>query len=198
MYNRRSTNNFTTMATKSDRNTPFEVHNFWPEAAFSEPPTHSKLPEAGHRELFERAFGDLIDMRKTSPTIPDNAPTFVLNDSTKDMLKVLGKTEEAKRFDEGKTNWSLIPFEAVEDIAKVLEFGAKKYAAWNFTNAGGMNHSRVINSCLRHLFAYMRGEDKDPESGLSHLSHAGCNILFLLYYNKYPDMFKAKDDRHVR
>ena len=109
----------------------------------------------------------------------------------------LQQPKEALRFDEGKTNWSLMPFEAVEEINKVLEFGANKYAAWNFTKDGGMNHSRILNSCLRHIFCYMRGEDLDKESGLSHLAHAGCNILFLLYYKKYPEVF-TKDDRHVR
>lgn len=109
----------------------------------------------------------------------------------------LEQPKEALRFDEGKTNWSLMPFEAVEEINKVLEFGANKYAAWNFTKDGGMNHSRILNSCLRHIFCYMRGEDLDKESGLSHLAHAGCNILFLLYYKKYPEVF-TKDDRHVR
>ncbi len=104
---------------------------------------------------------------------------------------------EARRDDSGKTNWSLMPFEAVEEINKVLDFGAKKYAEWNWTNSGGMKHSRVINSCLRHLFAYLRGEDKDPESGLSHLAHAGCNILFLIYYTKYPEVYN-KDDRHSK
>jgi hypothetical protein len=104
---------------------------------------------------------------------------------------------EAVRYDQNKTNWSLMPFEAVEEINKVLEFGANKYAAWNFTKSGGMNHSRVLNSLLRHVFSYMRGEDLDPESGLSHLAHAGCNILFLLYYKKYPEIF-TKDDRHIQ
>ena len=109
----------------------------------------------------------------------------------------LPKPKQAVRFDSGKTNWSLMPFEALEEINRVLEFGANKYAAWNFTEHGGMNHSRVLNSCVRHIFSYMRGQDLDPESGLSHLAHAGCNILFLLYYKKYPEVF-TKDDRHVR
>ena len=69
----------------------------------------------------------------------------------------LEQPKEALRFDEGKTNWSLMPFEAVEEINKVLEFGANKYAAWNFTKDGGMNHSRILNSCLRHIFCYMQG-----------------------------------------
>jgi capsule polysaccharide export protein KpsC/LpsZ len=110
---------------------------------------------------------------------------------------VIEPVQEALRYDQNKTNWSLMPFEAVEEISKVLEFGAKKYAAWNFTKNGGMQHSRIINSCLRHIFAYMRGEDVDPESGLSHLAHAGCNILFLLYYKRYPQIF-TKDDRNIQ
>lgn len=110
---------------------------------------------------------------------------------------VVEPVQEALRYDQNKTNWSLMPFEAVEEIAKVLEFGAKKYAAWNFTKNGGMQHTRIINSCLRHIFAYMRGQDLDPESGLSHLAHAGCNILFLLYYKRYPQIF-TKDDRNIQ
>lgn len=106
-------------------------------------------------------------------------------------------TKEALRYDTGKTNWSLMPFEAIEEINKVLEFGAGKYAEWNFSENGGMKWSRIINSCLRHIFSWMRGEDNDKESGLPHLAHAGCNILFLLYYIKRPDIF-TKDDRHKR
>jgi len=96
--------------------------------------------------------------------------------------------------DAGKADWSLMPFEAIEEINKVLEFGAKKYAAHNWKLGTGFKYSRILNSLLRHIFAYMRGEDNDPESGLSHLAHAGCNIVFLLYYNRYKDKFN-NDDR---
>ena len=100
----------------------------------------------------------------------------------------------AIKHDSGKTDWSLMPFEAVEEINKVLEFGAGKYAAHNWTEGTGFKYSRVLNSLLRHIFAFVRGEDKDPESGLSHLAHAGCNVLFLLYYIKHKDRY-ANDDR---
>jgi hypothetical protein len=89
-----------------------------------------------------------------------------------------------------------MPFEAIEEINKVLEFGAKKYAAHNWKLGDGFKYSRLLNSLLRHIFAYMRGEDTDPESGLSHLAHAGCNIVFLLYYNKYKTKYN-NDDRKV-
>ena len=102
--------------------------------------------------------------------------------------------QEAKKLDTGKTEWSLMPFDAVEDIVQVLEFGAKKYSRDNWKAGEGFKYSRVLNSLLRHIFAYMHGEDVDPESGLSHLAHAGCNILFLLHYNKNKNRYR-NDDR---
>lgn len=105
--------------------------------------------------------------------------------------------KEAVKHDDGKTDWSLVPFEALEGMADVLTFGAKKYASWNWTDGGGFSYSRVLRSCLRHIFAFMRGEDNDPESGLSHISHAQCNLLFLAYYIRDKKKFN-KDDRNVR
>lgn len=100
----------------------------------------------------------------------------------------------AVRFDSGKPDWSLLPFKAVEEIIKVLEFGAKKYARGNFATGNGIEYSRVINSLIRHTVAFSKGEDLDPESGLSHMAHAGANVLFLLHYEKNKDKFK-NDDR---
>lgn len=106
------------------------------------------------------------------------------------------KVDVAIKHDSGKADWSLMPFEAVEEINKVLEFGAKKYAAHNWKQGGGFKYTRILNSLLRHIFAFMRGEDKDPESGLSHMAHAGCNILFILYYLKYKEKY-SNDDRII-
>ena len=103
----------------------------------------------------------------------------------------------AIKHDSGKANWSLMPWEAVEEINKVLEFGANKYAAHNWQQGEGFRYTRVLNSLLRHVFAYMRGEDLDPESGLSHMAHAGCNVLFILYYIKNKSRYK-NDDRYVQ
>lgn len=84
------------------------------------------------------------------------------------------------KHDFGKARLDLLPFEAITEIAKVLEFGATKYSAHNWR--GGFVWSRTFAALLRHLWAFWRGEDKDPETGLSHLAHAGCNILFLLTF----------------
>jgi len=107
------------------------------------------------------------------------------------------KSTTAIRYDSGKADWSLMPWEAVEEINKVLEFGAKKYAKHNWQQGEGFSYTRVLNSLLRHVFSYMRGEDLDPESGLSHMAHAGCNVLFILYYIKNKSRYK-NDDRYVQ
>jgi hypothetical protein len=102
-------------------------------------------------------------------------------------------TSPGAKYDGGKVGVWMLPTEPLEDIARVLDFGAAKYAAFNWTN--GIKYSRIYASLLRHLFAWWRGEDTDPESGLSHLSHAGCNILFLLQFARSRKSF---DDRPVK
>jgi hypothetical protein len=35
---------------------------------------------------------------------------------------------------------------------------------------------------MRHMWAWWRGEEKDPETGMSHLWHAACCVMFLIAY----------------
>lgn len=98
-------------------------------------------------------------------------------------------TSVATKDDGGKLDWTLLPYDALEDIVKVLEFGAKKYARDNWRNGKGLGISRVTKSTMRHLVAYLRGEKEDPETGLSHWAHIGCNVLFVLHYLKHPDKY---------
>jgi hypothetical protein len=75
----------------------------------------------------------------------------------------------------------LSPF-ALEEIAKVMTFGAKKYSADNWRE--GFEYSRLISAVLRHITAYQRGETLDPETGLSHLAHASCGLMMLLEFER--------------
>jgi hypothetical protein len=87
---------------------------------------------------------------------------------------------EGVKHDDGKLPWHLLPFDALEEVVKVLQFGAKKYAPRNWEK--GMAWHRLIRAALGHVISFARGQDKDPETGLSHLAHAGCCVLFLLAY----------------
>lgn len=87
---------------------------------------------------------------------------------------------EGRKDDAGKLPYDLLPPDAVEEILKVLQFGANKYAPRNWEK--GMKWSRCFAALMRHMWAFWKGEDLDPETGYSHLAHAGCCILFLLAY----------------
>lgn len=86
----------------------------------------------------------------------------------------------AVKHDEGKLPWDLMPFDALEEVVKVLRFGAAKYAPRNWE--AGLPWSRIFSSAMRHLVQWFKGDDVDRESGLHPLAHAACCVLFLLAY----------------
>jgi hypothetical protein len=100
-------------------------------------------------------------------------------------------TGSAMKFDTDKLPVNLLSSEALLQTAAVLKFGADKYHAHNWRD--GFAWSRPLAAAMRHIMAYNDGEDKDPESGLSHLAHAACCIMFLLEFEKtHPEL----DDRY--
>jgi hypothetical protein len=91
------------------------------------------------------------------------------------------KQKEGVKNDSGKLPVDLLPVDALEEIAKVLQFGAEKYEPRNWEK--GMKWSRIYAACIRHLWAWFRGEDQDQETGITHLAHSGCCVLFLISYH---------------
>ena len=105
-------------------------------------------------------------------------------------MQAEAKQEAGKKFDGGKPPMWLLPGESLAQVAFVLEHGAVKYGTHNWR--GGMSWSRLLSACLRHVFAFCRGEDLDPETGINHLAHACCCLLFLL---SYSETGSGTDDR---
>jgi hypothetical protein len=89
---------------------------------------------------------------------------------------------EAWKADAGKLPMHLIAPELPEEVAAVLGFGAAKYGERNWER--GMAWSRAYAALQRHMWAWWGGEDRDPETGMSHLAHAGCCLMFLLAYER--------------
>ena len=97
------------------------------------------------------------------------------------------------KFDEGKEPHDLIDKEIIIELAKVLGYGANKYEAHNWKI--GLPISRYYSACQRHLLSFNSGETIDSESGLNHLGHAACNLMFMLYMLKHkPEL----DDRYFK
>jgi hypothetical protein len=104
--------------------------------------------------------------------------------------------KQGVKFDADKPRTDLLSPIALIKISEVLTYGANKYTDNNWRK--GMYWSRCLGACLRHLFAYLGGQDNDPETGLSHLAHAGCCIMFLLEYEEtrreYDDRYRSSPD----
>ena len=90
---------------------------------------------------------------------------------------------QGMKFDDGKRDFTLLPWDSVENIVEVLEFGAKKYSRDNWRYVDDAKH-RYTKAALRHMIAYTKGEIDDPESGMPHLAHLGCCLLFLMELDK--------------
>ena len=109
----------------------------------------------------------------------------------KEYIDRYNKEGQGIKYDQGKLQWDLMPFDLLEDELRVWMFGAKKYAAHNWRK--GIPMTQAYNALMRHLVAYMIGEDKDPESSYSHLAHAACCLKMMQHAEKYrPDL----DDRY--
>ena len=96
------------------------------------------------------------------------------------------------KFDGRKPRWSLMPKGTVLQIIEVLEFGAAKYAENNWQHVPN-GRQRYYDALMRHIESWWRGEKNDPESGLSHLAHAGCCLVFLMWLDQSNDKNKQLD-----
>jgi hypothetical protein len=95
------------------------------------------------------------------------------------------------KHDQEKIQLDLLSAQWIFGVGRVLTFGAKKYAAHNWRRGAAL--SRYLAACLRHVFAFLGGEDNDPETGLSHLYHASCCLMFASeLHQSRPDL----DDRY--
>ena len=85
---------------------------------------------------------------------------------------------DENKYDGEKTRLDLVEPSLIEAVGRVRTYGVSKYKAeqsWR-----NVEPSRYIAAAMRHFEAYRKGEKDDPESGLPHLWHCACNIMFLI------------------
>ena len=103
--------------------------------------------------------------------------------STAEATAAANARGEGFKADSGKPEWNLLPLAEVEDVVRVLTVGARKYAPDNWQKVP-QARARYFAAAMRHLVAWWRGERDDPETGLPHLAHAGCCVLFLAWFDR--------------
>ena len=86
------------------------------------------------------------------------------------------------KYDQDKPRTDLLDMDIVEGIAKVLAFGAGKYAenSWQEVENG---RERYAGALLRHYIALRKGELIDTDSGLPHIYHIACNTMFINWFD---------------
>lgn len=100
--------------------------------------------------------------------------------------------EKADRYNENKPDLGLLAPNAILHLGAVYSYGAKKYAPDNWRK--GLTYRACLASGLRHVFAFLAGENYDKESGLHHLAHAAWNCLTVLEY-ELLGTYERFDDR---
>lgn len=97
------------------------------------------------------------------------------------------------KHDQGKPDYTYISMELLDEVAKVREFGARKYSKNNWKK--GFKVTRSLAAALRHIFAFLSGQTNDPESGLSHLAHAVCCLEHAIYDMKHHPENDDRDEK---
>jgi hypothetical protein len=102
--------------------------------------------------------------------------------------------EKALTYDDGKPALAHLPWDGIDALAKVQAFGHKRYGDF-YNYKKGMEVSRNASCAIRHIRDFMKGLDRDAESGEHPLAHAAVRLLFVL--QNIADG-KAIDDRYSK
>lgn len=134
---------------KGKKDKPIELSSFW------------ELKEEKEKVVnkFRSSFEEILDQ---PPLTPD---------------KVYPIPKEGIKHDFDKPRFTLLVPEFIEEMAKVMAFGAKKYEDWNWLK---LEQKRLNDSLARHGFNYLfKGSEIDEETGLEELAHIAVNCMML-------------------
>lgn len=128
----------------------------------------------------------------------DSTRKKIVKEAVDEILEEHGETLEklaGVKYDSGKPRMSLIPPDALVEVAKVMTFGAEKYDKNNWRK--GISYERLLDAAERHIikFGSHLWEDVDEESGINHLAHAIVNLMMLLQF-ELEGRSKELDDRY--
>lgn len=111
-----------------------------------------------------------------------------VNDNDTSLHPTVTSKAGFQKADGTKNRLELIQPEFIEGLGSILTGGAIKYAPNNWKLAGAPEDiERIKGALFRHHMAYIRGELLDPDSGLPHVYHMTCNLMFLDYFDRQKE-----------
>ena len=99
------------------------------------------------------------------------------------------KGQKAERYD-------LLPFEALDEVAKVYAAGAKKYTAHNWRK--GYSWALSLGAMLRHISLFAQGYDYDVGEGGTGCMHLACAVFHGLALITFFRNGLGTDDRAAK
>jgi hypothetical protein len=97
------------------------------------------------------------------------------------------------KYDYNKIQMELLPLRELREVARVLTYGAKKYAPDNWKKVPNAKE-RYAGALLRHFTEYREGNIFDRETcpnPIRHIAQVACNALFLLWQELEDENTKA-------
>lgn len=167
-------------------------------------PEHNKLySEGAPYSIIQEPPFDLegaIDISMEAPSQPENSTAYKpfcfsefvkrekeearlvaqsCSDAEENAVQPCG---DENKHDGDKVRLDLVEPSLIDAVGRIRTFGIKKYPdeqSWR-----KVSKQRYVAATMRHFEAYRSGELLDPESGLPHLWHVACNIMFLIELEK--------------
>lgn len=131
-------------------------------------------PYADDEEMYPRR-------ETTSTPTPNHYPHPQDERAPKHVARMGPENALGRKDDAGKLDYTLLPWDALSEVVKVLQHGVEKYQRDNWMHVPNANE-RYEAAGMRHRIARLQGEELDPESGLSHLAHEATCLLFQLWF----------------
>ncbi|MGF7161266.1 hypothetical protein FHS85_002901 [Rhodoligotrophos appendicifer] len=91
-----------------------------------------------------------------------------------------------------KARFDLLPADALEQVALAGTFGIDVHGDRHWEKGGFWGSH--FGALMRHAWAFWRGEDRDPQSGLPHMAHVAWRALAL---TSYLLRSRGTDDRGI-
>lgn len=122
----------------------------------------------------------------------------------KDQVNEKYKNSPGMKFDGGKQDWSLVPWEVIDTLVTRLTVGKEKYAAWNWTKVEDAQN-RYEAAMFRHFLEYKKGNRWDDDINFknhpsTHLQAAFWNLMCLVYFElqDIKNESKTMEDSHKK
>jgi hypothetical protein len=152
----------------------YREHDAMEEASVQE--VDNDFPKVEDTVSVDLDLDEHLTLHSNSPVFEKGYPSY---EAVNRKPEIVPYPPEGKKYDQGKPDYSLVPYASLDEVVKVLTHGANKYGRFNWEL---VEAHRYEAATMRHFSAYMQGEKLDPESDIHHLAHAITSLLFMLEF----------------